>query len=511
MTITAGILIYSLSLDTTIRTNVDGKRDFPVESYEIWEKGMPRNGVLYIVEKDRLLADLTIWRKKFVLCTGWLEEEEIREQKLDWVCVSGLIRPQDIVNQIQRVFCQYYQWYIRLETMVRKRESLSDLLDDLEETYRIYGCIATQSMRLVGISSQFDSHNSWVEGQDMVKLSMVNELVADEDFQNAAREDDVFLYYNTRQEWYYCFNFKIDGEYQARMLVCTEDHRQAPGVEALLRDFGQCVSDVYEEYFRQGGQIQNGQEIYEMVCSLIRGVTVNVNDIRRMLSRYHWEVNHEYQVLLFQFQEGASGGVGMAYYKSQIRKLFHDCYVVEEADRFICIRNLSRSEEGSRNYEETVPYFLRETLCKAGISGVFRDFRWLHWYCLEAERALNVGERTDSTKWYYFFPKYVVPYMMEQCIQELTAEQVCHPALAVLRDYDSRNETHLLESLRIYLRERQNITHTAELLEVHRTTLLVRLERIRQLTGIDLNDYETCLHLMLSFEIRKLETDYYRM
>ena len=79
-----------------------------------------------------------------------------------------------------------------------------------------------------------------------------------------------------------------------------------------------------------------------------------------------------------------------------------------------------------------------------------------------------MGERTDSTKWYYFFPKYVVPYMMEQCIQELTAEQVCHPALAVLRDYDSRNETHLLESLRIYLRERQNITHTAELLEVHK-------------------------------------------
>ena len=38
MTITAGILIYSLSLDTTIRTNMDGKRDFPVESYEIWRR-----------------------------------------------------------------------------------------------------------------------------------------------------------------------------------------------------------------------------------------------------------------------------------------------------------------------------------------------------------------------------------------------------------------------------------------------------------------------------------------
>ena len=511
MTMTAGIIIYSLSLDTTIRTNIGSERDFPVESYGLWEKGMPRNGVLYIVNKGKLLEDLTVWRKKFVLCTGWLTEEELKGQELDWICVSGMISPQDMADQIQRVFHRYYQWYIRLETMVRKREDLSELLDTLENTYRLNACIATQSMRIIGISDQFEKYNSWVEGRDMVKLSMVNELVADEDFQNAAGEDGVFLYYNTLQEWYYCYNFKINQEYQARLLVCTEDHRKAPGIRALLQNFGECVSDVYEDYFEHGAQIQNGREIYDMIFSMIRGVTVNVNDIRRLLARYHWELTHEYQVILFQFQEGASGGVGMTYYKTQIRKLFHDCYVVEEQDRFICIRNLSRSENDSRNYEQTLPYFLRETLCKAGISGVFRDFIRLHRHCLEAERALTVGERTDSTKWYYFFPNYVLPYMMEQCIQELSADQVCHPALKVLRVYDDKNETHLLESLSTFLRERQNITHTAELLGIHRTTLLARLERICQLTEIDLNDYETCFHLMISFEIQSLETEYYKI
>ena len=54
------------------------------------------------------------------------------------------------------------------------------------------------------------------------------------------------------------------------MLVCTEDHRQAPGVEALLRDFGSVCLMYMKNISGRGGQIQNGQEIYEMVCSLIR-------------------------------------------------------------------------------------------------------------------------------------------------------------------------------------------------------------------------------------------------
>ena len=77
MNITAGIVIYSLSLDTTIRTNIEVDQDFEIDSYELWEKGLPQNRVLYIVEKERLLRDLTIWRRKFILCAGWLDEEEL--------------------------------------------------------------------------------------------------------------------------------------------------------------------------------------------------------------------------------------------------------------------------------------------------------------------------------------------------------------------------------------------------------------------------------------------------
>ena len=511
MNITAGLIIYSLSLDTTIRTNIGTEDDFEVSSYELWEKGMPQKQVLYIVEKERLLKDLTIWQGRFVLCVGWLEEQGLKEQGINWICVSGSIGLYEILGHVQRIFHKYYQWYIRLGRMLRKKENLNDILEDFDETYRIMACISSESMRILGSSSRFEKAHSWIDGQGMVTLGLVNELVADEEFQDAAEYEDVFLYYNINQEWYYCYNIKKDGQYEARLLGCAETHQKMHGIRKLIGDLGECLSDMYEEYFGEGQNLESGRELHEMICGMIQGVTVNLSDLRRLLSRYHWEVEQQYQVILFQFQEGVSGGVGMAYYKAQIRKLFHDCYVVEEKDRFICIRNLSRSENKGNVYEKNLPYFLRETLCKAGISNVFCDFSCLHRYCLEAERALLIGERTDSTKWYYYFPKYVIPYLMEQCTRELHAEQVCHPAIAILQEYDQKNETHLLESLRVYLRESHSITHTAEILEVHRTTLLVRLDRIRQLTGIDFDDYDTCFHLMISFEIRKWEMECYKI
>ena len=504
MDITAGVIVYSLSLDTMIRTNIDIENDFPVGTYESWTQGMPHSHVLYILDKDRLLQTRAIWRKKFVICNGWLEGNELDLQEFYWISVSDSITLHEIAGLIQRVFHQYFQWYIKLETLIRRKDSLNSILNTLYETYRIASCVSTKDMQLIGICSHFEGSNTWVEQGKRPALRLVNELAVDEDFHDSAEYEDVFLYQTIDQEWYYCYNFKIDGQYRARLIANVEGHQKTHGVRKLIHDLGECISDIYEEHFSQELFFQDGKKWRELLYSLIQGREVDMNDFRRFSKRCHWEIGHEYQVLLFQFQDGACEGIGMDYYRTQIKALFHDCYVVRENDRFICIRNLTRSEDRDKIYGQVLPYFLRDTLCKAGISNVFSDLSRLHRHCLEAERALLIGDRIDGTQWYYPFSKYVVPYMMEQCIREFTAEDVCHPAIPVLKDYDDRHETHLVESLEVFLRERQNITYTAKLLDVHRTTLLVRLDRIRQLTGIDFDDYGTCLHLMLSFEILKL-------
>ncbi|MDO4615846.1 MAG: helix-turn-helix domain-containing protein [Lachnospiraceae bacterium] len=500
MDITLGVVLRLLSLDTTIYTKVV-KEDEYIKGYEIWEPGMgiPQSNVLYLMEYQTLMMDPGIWKRKYVLCTGRLTAEELSGQEDYWISVSDSLRPMDLFRQLQRIFQIWYHWCIRLHEMILANSNLSELLETMEETFQIFSCISTQAMEIVGVSSGFEQHCSWVE-QQTVLLHQVNELVTDEDFQNAKSEDNVFLYTNMYGECYYCYNLKISGQYRARIISGVEGWTKAYGVHGIVTVFGAALNKVYGEYDRQEDLIQGEQGMKHMLSDMLQGLVPMQFELRRQLETVHWVPTQTYQVLVIRFQDETNGGVGMSYYKTQIHALLQDCFVLQETDRFICVRNLSRWKE-LKDYDEILPYFLRETLCKAGISDTFRDFAQVRSYYLEALEALRIGERVDSTRWYYYFSRYTMPYMLQQCIKELMPEQVCHPALRILDEYDKKNETHLLETLEVFLRERHSIAHSAALLDIHRTTLLVRLERINHLTGIDIQDYPTCLHLMLSLEI----------
>ena len=79
------------------------------------------------------------------------------------------------------------------------------------------------------------------------------------------------------------------------------------------------------------------------------------------------------------------------------------------------------------------------------------------------------------------------------------ADQVLGRLLRVESD-----KGHLLETLRVYFKNRGNVMKTARALYIHRNTLLYRLERIRELGAFDLDDAETRLKLQLALRAHEL-------
>jgi purine catabolism regulator len=80
------------------------------------------------------------------------------------------------------------------------------------------------------------------------------------------------------------------------------------------------------------------------------------------------------------------------------------------------------------------------------------------------------------------------------------AEQVLGRLIA-----DERaGKTNLLETLRVYFECNGNVAQTAKQLFIHRNTLLYRLDRIRQVGNLDLDDAETRLHLQLALRAYEL-------
>jgi DNA-binding PucR family transcriptional regulator len=70
--------------------------------------------------------------------------------------------------------------------------------------------------------------------------------------------------------------------------------------------------------------------------------------------------------------------------------------------------------------------------------------------------------------------------------------------IGTLLAYDQQRSADLARTLSHYLERGGNYEATAKALIVHRNTLKYRLQRIRQITGLDLSDPETCFNLQLA-------------
>ena len=76
--------------------------------------------------------------------------------------------------------------------------------------------------------------------------------------------------------------------------------------------------------------------------------------------------------------------------------------------------------------------------------------------------------------------------------------------LASLAEYDRLQDAELLKTLEAFFANLTNLTRTAQALHVHRNTLLYRLGRIAEISGLDLEDAEDRLALWLALKAHRV-------
>ena len=96
------------------------------------------------------------------------------------------------------------------------------------------------------------------------------------------------------------------------------------------------------------------------------------------------------------------------------------------------------------------------------------------------------------------YPKLGI-FRMLAAIPDLTdVEAFIREWLGSLLDYDARRKAELVHTLTQYLEHGGNYDATAAQLSVHKSTLKYRLQRIRDLTGLELNDPDVHFNLQLA-------------
>lgn len=150
-------------------------------------------------------------------------------------------------------------------------------------------------------------------------------------------------------------------------------------------------------------------------------------------------------------------------------------------------------------FESRLEGLLAESGCLCGAGPIFGDIFDLPEQSRLAQAAQIYGSTDTVLK---RFTDAALPYAMT-LLREQTGAWLAHPALQTLRNYDAENGTDFCSTFAAYLRCERSLTATAQALDIHRNTLLYRIGRIQELTGLETDDAKLRFHLLLSFELEE--------
>jgi purine catabolism regulator len=122
----------------------------------------------------------------------------------------------------------------------------------------------------------------------------------------------------------------------------------------------------------------------------------------------------------------------------------------------------------------------------------------------EAEQAARIGHQFLGGNRTIAFDELGVYRLIARVEDPEALDGFQREYLGPLEEYDARHAAELIETLEGFFSCNGNHARAAELLHLHRNTLLYRLERIESLTGRDLTDAETRLSLQLALKIRRV-------
>jgi purine catabolism regulator len=130
----------------------------------------------------------------------------------------------------------------------------------------------------------------------------------------------------------------------------------------------------------------------------------------------------------------------------------------------------------------------------AGLAGIQQSHQ-------EAKQALTMGRRLSGTGGLTRFEDLGV-YRLIFAAEHLPELSAFHKeALGALIEYDRNHSGDLIRTLKAFFDAKGGPKEAASLLDVHRNTVLYRLERVRAITGLDLDDADVRLRLHLALSV----------
>lgn len=179
------------------------------------------------------------------------------------------------------------------------------------------------------------------------------------------------------------------------------------------------------------------------------------------------------------------------------------CKSVYYSDHLVLVINTNDKNQWQETKRKLIEILKRNNL-NAGLSLMFHDMIDIKKYYIQAKSASRISKLLKKYDVLQDYEDLYVYDLLTKLKEDTNAYDFCHPIVQKIQDYDKSNGTDYYNTLYEYLICSGNITLLANKLFHHRNTIVHRINKIQEITGIDLSDGNNRFKLLLSYLIMEL-------
>lgn len=264
------------------------------------------------------------------------------------------------------------------------------------------------------------------------------------------------------------------------------------------------------------GRIGNDSDLF-ITRGQIVGYDILIPRVALVVDIYQFEKTAKQS--LQAFKGSKEGEIHLQRLKNDVLKSIQGIFVdapqeivsYTGGDRFVILKtiNLKDSDEMLRKKIFRIGQKIKDTISlkmkfkvTMGIGEYHESIQGLNKSFEEATQALDVGTRLGGAGDIYQINDLGIGRILAE-IKKETQQEIIKKTFYSVNEVKGRkiNET-LLDTLKVFFDNNLSILKTAQTIYIHRNTLLYRLRRIREITGLDPKKFDDAVQLRIALKMR---------
>lgn len=476
----------------------------PYENVDIYEHGLPAQGnTVYVISPADFMRNYEELFDGAYIITGPCEQS-IPKEPVSVLCIAGTKSPLEIRREIQRVFHFFYKWEVSLYQLLSRNAPLREygvcsleIFDNPITMYNpghrnVFFCEKQKPKHLMLFHEEdIDAYLPDVE---------IEELRLDPVFQASIYATRPTIY--PADMWGYRIlydNVRVEDVYVARIMICEYDHPIRDSDYPLLRVLACFLSHGLRH---QDILFDNHPKGFDdCISQLVQGQQPEEALLQSALTAYKWHITDLYFCVLIPVNTYDQRMRSVSSVCSRLESSIAESAAIINKGQILLIVNQKRALSTRDEILAQLIYIQRENLLKAGVSNTFSNLMELSEYYQQALVALSIGSESNEMLWTFRYEKYAYRHLLIRASEGFSVEALCPAGLLRLIRYDREHKRTYTRSLKAFIENHMSVSRAIRQLYLQRATFIYQLKRIKEISGLNLNDKSSQFQLLIVFQI----------